>query len=85
MTDYKALRDPHLNLFWQYGGEKDDVARLENNITKAFINLLDGSSEKEKARLCNALFKTDLSPSGLRLEFYLQKKPSSFFERPSPS
>ena len=75
MIDYKALRDPHLNLFWQYGGEKDNVSRLENNITKAFINLLDGSSQKEKVRLCNALFKTDLPASKLRCEFYLQKKP----------
>lgn len=86
MIDYKALRDPHLNLFWQYGGEKDNVSRLENNITKAFINLLDGSSQKEKTRLCNALFKTDLPASKLRFEFYLQKKPdpslvSSFPER----
>ncbi len=75
MLDYKSLRDPHLNLFWHYGGDRDDVSKLENNITKAFINLLDGSPEEAKIDLCRKLFGIDLTPGGLEFDFYLQKKP----------
>lgn len=71
MNDFKGLRDPHLNVFWQYDGKP----HLENNITKALINTLDEMSEKDFRNVFSSTFGLKLTPGELKREFFLQKKP----------
>ncbi len=71
MLDYKGLRDCHLNIYWQYEGKP----HLENNITKAFINSIDGLSLNGKKKILKNLFGIELSCDDIRFEYYLLKKP----------
>lgn len=69
--NYKGIRDRHLNVFWCYDSKPD----LENNITKAFINTIDGLTLEEKRTLFRELFGINLDGEGWTFEYYLQKKP----------
>lgn len=71
MLDYKGLRDCHLNIYWQYEGKP----HLENNITKAFINSIDGLSLNGKKKVLKILFGIEIVDDDVRFEFYLLKKP----------
>lgn len=71
MNDFKGLRDPHLNIFWQYSGKP----HLENNITKALINTLDGLTDQDFRIAFSSIFRLDLAPGKIKREFFLQKKP----------
>lgn len=68
--DYKGLRDNHLNVFWSYGGNPD----LENDITKAFINTIDGMSVSQKEILFKELFGIEISGLKCSFKYYLQRK-----------
>lgn len=71
MGNFKGLIDNHLNLFWQYDGKP----YLENNITKAFINTLDGLSEAQVRKVLFSLLGIDIKEGKMKIDFYLQKKP----------
>lgn len=68
--DYKGLRDNHLNVFWSYGGNPE----LENDITKAFINTIDGMSVSQKEIFFKELFGIEISGLKCSFKYYLQKK-----------
>ena len=72
MLDYKGLRDPHLNVFWQYDGNP----YLENNITKAFINVFDSLDNQNKRFVVKNLFNINVLEGNIKYDFYLQKKPT---------
>ncbi len=71
-TRYIGLRDPHLNVFYTYG----DKAHLENNITKAFVNVLESMNESELSAVIKELFDFILPNGSISTTYYLQKKPS---------
>lgn len=68
---YNGLRDRHLNIFYTYG----DKAHLENNITKAFINVLQSLNDQELKETVKALFDFDLPNGTYTTTFYLLTKP----------
>ena len=68
---YNGLRDPHLNVFYSYGNN----AHLENNVTKAFINVLQSLNEKQFKDVVLNLFGFHLPTGKYNCTFYLQKKP----------
>ena len=69
--NYKGLRDKHLNVFCGY-----DKDYLENNITKAFINVLDSLEEENQRRMFQELFGIELPLGEMKAEFYLQRSPN---------
>ena len=70
--NYIGLRDPYLNVFYAYGGK----AHLENNITKAFVNVLESLNDNQLKRVVNDLFHFELKDGNYKISFFLQKKPS---------
>ena len=46
---YNGLRDPHLNVFYTYGNK----SHLENNVTKAFVNVLQSLKDSELKETVN--------------------------------
>ncbi len=72
MLDYKGLKDPHLNLYWQYDGKP----YLENNITKAFINSIDSLPLAKKIIVFKQIFSIELNSNSLTFEYFLQRKPN---------
>ncbi len=70
--NYISLRDPHLNVFYAYG----DKAHLENNITKAFVNVLESLNDEQLKKIVLNLFDFDLKDGKYQTSFYLQKKPN---------
>ena len=67
-----GLRDPHLNVFYTYG----DKNHLENNITKAFVNVLESLSDEQLKKVVKELFNYNLPDGALSKDYYLQRKPS---------
>lgn len=74
--DYKGLRDNHLNVFWNYDGKP----ALENNITKSFINTIDGLNYEQKTILFKELFGIDISNATCRFKYFLQRKGTTLAE-----
>ena len=72
MNNYVGLRDPHLNVFYAYG----DKAHLENNVTKAFVNVLESFNDAQLKRTVKELFDFELPSGKYKVSYYLQKKPS---------
>lgn len=68
---YEGLRDPHLNIFYAYG----DKTHLENNITKAFINVLQSLNDGQLRRVARKLFNFKLPNGSYQCFYYLQRKP----------
>lgn len=68
---YDGLRDPHLNIFYTYG----DKAHLENNITKAFVNVLQSLEDNQLRNVVKNLFEFDLPKGNYKCSYYLQRKP----------
>lgn len=66
---YIGLRDRHLNIFCTFG-EKE---HLENNITKAFINVLLTFDDDQLRVVCKELFNYTLPEGDLTPTFYLTK------------
>ena len=59
-------------MFWQYSGNP----RLENNITKAFINTIDSLKIKNKRKVLRELFGVNLASNNrYDFKYYLQKDP----------
>lgn len=78
---YISLRDKHLNIFVPYGikdkNEEQRTERLENNITKAFINVLQSLHNDKKiedeVKIFKDLFDIDITEKD-EIKFYLQNK-----------
>jgi hypothetical protein len=70
--NFEGLRDKHLNVFWQFDGKP----WLENNITKAFVNVIDSLSVEDKKPVFQELFGVVLPDAPLKFDYYLQKKPN---------
>lgn len=68
---FNGLRDPHLNVFYAYG----DKSHLENNVTKAFVNVLQSLKDSELEEAVRTLFGFELPKGKYTTSFYLQKKP----------
>ncbi|MBR3266513.1 MAG: hypothetical protein IKI55_00070, partial [Bacilli bacterium] len=66
---YKGLVDRHLNIFCGYGND-----HLENNITKAFVNVLNSLSYPDLKNVLEKLIGVDL-PNEAHADFYLQTQP----------
>lgn len=66
---YCGLRDSHLNVFYTYG----DKSHLENNITKAFVNVLQSLKNKEFREIVKTVFGFELPKGNYSSTFYLQK------------
>lgn len=79
--NYIGLRDPHLNVFYAYG----DKAHLENNITKAFVNVLESLKENQLKRVVKELFGFELNDGKYRVSYFLQKKPNREFVEKYPN
>lgn len=70
-NNFAGLRDPHLNVFYTYG----DKAHLENNITKAFINVLESLNDPQLKAIVKKLFDYELRDGKYSANYYLQRKP----------
>lgn len=79
--NFIGLRDPHLNVFYAYG----DKAHLENNITKAFVNVLESLNENQLKRVVKELFGFELNDGKYRVSYFLQKKPNREFVEKYPN
>lgn len=78
---YSGLRDPHLNVFYTYG----DKSHLENNITKAFVNVLQSLNNKEFREIVKTIFGFELPKGNYLSTFYLQRKPKEDFVKCYPN
>ena len=76
--NYSGLRDKHLNVFCPYGlkdsSEVDKIIRLENNITKAFVNTLQSLAYDDLKVVYKKLFNVDIN-SEYSYKYYLQSAP----------
>ena len=70
----KNSHDKHLNVFWKYGLSDVTNVRLENNISKAFINVIDSLSDEKKGIILKELFNVDIDCSQVTYKYYLQTK-----------
>ena len=80
-NNFIGLRDPHLNVFYSYG----DKAHLENNITKAFVNVLESFDDKKIKKVISSLFDFELPNGQITTHFYLQKKPEEELVKQYPN
>lgn len=78
---FNGLRDPHLNVFYAYG----DKSHLENNITKAFVNVLESFDNKQLKAIVKELFEFELEDGVYDTSFFLQRKPSEEFVSKYPN
>lgn len=69
--DYKGLRDRHLNVFCGYNAE-----HLENNVTKALINVIDSFDSSQKRKVLEKLTSLTFPNGELTTRLYLQSKPN---------
>lgn len=79
--DLAGLRDPHLNVFYSYG----DKPGLENNVTKAFVNVFESFNGSQLKETVRRLFEFELPEGKYSTAFYLQRKPEEAFVRSYPN
>lgn len=70
IKDYKGLIDRHLNVFCGYGND-----HLENNITKAFVNVLSSLAYQDLKKVLEDLVGVTLPETETYADFYLQRRP----------